>query len=72
MQENITGLIEPITTIPNYFLARTDQGMDVTAKFLMMEKCLHEGFLFVIIMKGFMRHFWVTVNLKLALETRLK
>lgn len=38
MQENITGLIEPITTIPNYFLTRTDQGKDVAAKFLMMEK----------------------------------
>lgn len=37
MQENITGLIEPITTIPNYFLARTDQGMDVAAKFLIIE-----------------------------------
>ena len=38
MQENITGLIEPITTIPNSFLTRTDQGKDVAAKFLMMEK----------------------------------
>lgn len=27
--ENITGLIEPISTIPNYFLERTDQALDL-------------------------------------------
>jgi len=27
--ENITGLIEPISTLPNYFLSKTDQALEI-------------------------------------------